>query len=596
MGLAIGMALVNICFPAWLAAMAAAPDGYYNSLRAKSGSELLSAVGAIGNGHAVISYGSDTWNAFRQTDVREIGGNEIWWDMYSNNIVYVPEHDALNLEHSVANSWWGGKNGSREAYSDLFLLNPSDQNANNKKSNNPPGEVADARLFDNGLFSVGTPVTGQGGGASSVFEPADEYKGDFARAYFYVFSTYKNLDWETDYVCDSDGTLKPWAVELLLKWHRDDPVDTRELNRNEAVYGIQGNRNPFIDYPTLAEYVWGSQKGNAFYPEKEPATEPEDRPDAPLFAGAWMRGVNTWEMRWWDGVRIPVEYAGGRLYMSIDGRDEYENTTGTIDVDPASDASERHVYKAHVTSLEGLRLSSPVATLTLSAADPSLPDYSLANWTRVTHDTPDPADGLYLFLSANTLHVMSVNGGTSKESFMPSAGFVRFDDEGRITELPVDAAVVELSTAGGKRRILIRDIYGQFKGGWNATAEKKMRLDASTYTPGTAEINADDEFLFTFEGDVGKLRFNASQPRFLNYQKSAQTPVYLYRFDSFGGLSGIGEVAAEPAWAVGVENGHLILPEGARVFDLNGREVTGGDLRRGVYIVTGEGHSTKIIL
>lgn len=48
-----------------------------------------------------------------------------------------------------------------------------------------------------------------------------------------------------------------WAITMLLKWHREDPVSEKEIKRNEAVYTIQKNRNPYIDYPVLAEFVWG---------------------------------------------------------------------------------------------------------------------------------------------------------------------------------------------------------------------------------------------------------------------------------------------------------------------------------------------------
>ena len=60
-------------------------------------------------------------------------------------------------------------------------------------------------------------------------------------------------------------TLKPWAVELLLKWHAQDPVSEKEIARNNAVYAIQGNRNPFIDYPRLADFVWGDSVDFSFH-------------------------------------------------------------------------------------------------------------------------------------------------------------------------------------------------------------------------------------------------------------------------------------------------------------------------------------------
>ena len=122
----------GICFAMGaFALMAEIPAEYYSVLEGKSGEALKLAVkeAAMPADFTVISYGSaagETWSAFEKTDVRVVGGDLIWRDMYSNRIVYVATgHDAMNIEHSVANSWWGGKNGSREAYSDLFHLNPS---------------------------------------------------------------------------------------------------------------------------------------------------------------------------------------------------------------------------------------------------------------------------------------------------------------------------------------------------------------------------------------------------------------------------------------------------------------------------------------
>jgi hypothetical protein len=120
--------------------------------------------------------------------------------------------------------------------------------------------------FDNGVTKVGYPVSGQGGGAQKVFEPADEYKGDFARTYFYMATCYQDYSWNYTYMVTSNTypTLNTWSINLLLKWSREDPVSDKETARNEAVYLIQNNRNPFIDFPELAEYIWGNKKGQAF--------------------------------------------------------------------------------------------------------------------------------------------------------------------------------------------------------------------------------------------------------------------------------------------------------------------------------------------
>jgi hypothetical protein len=152
--------------------------------------------------------------------------------------------------------------------------------ANSAKSNFPLGVVGSSFIFDNGVSRVGQNTFP--GYSGTVFEPAGEYKGDFARTYMYMVTCYEDyaMDWR------STGTqsmlyqntypvFRPYAVNLLLKWHREDPVSEKEKNRNNAVYEIQQNRNPFIDYPQLAEFIWGNQKGQAWTPEAT-GTETEE--------------------------------------------------------------------------------------------------------------------------------------------------------------------------------------------------------------------------------------------------------------------------------------------------------------------------------
>lgn len=582
-----------------LTAVGEVPENYYSTLDGKPGEALVNAIRALSEGHAVVTYNTKTWNAFEKTDVRMVNGREAWWDMYSNNLVYLPEHAALNIEHSVANSWWGGKKGSTEAYSDLFHLNPSDQNANNKKGNYPPGEVTDARLLDNGLLRIGTPATGQGGGASSVFEPADEYKGDFARAYFYVFTAYSGLNWDSEYayVYDGEGSLAPWAVELLLKWNREDPVDSKEISRNEEIYLLQNNRNPFIDYPGLAEYIWGEKQGSVFSLSAESVAVATDRPEAPVFEATRLTGVNTYALRWWDGYVQKISHTSGTLMVSIDGG-TYRESDGMVEIDPAFTRDDYHLIKAYtVAEVDGRELRSSVSTLDMLARDPSGTDYSGARWDRVSDQAAfTPEQGPFLILSSNTLHTMSAKGGTTSTPFMESAGFVEFDSDGHLTELPADAAVVEFESAGsGKYRVMIHDIYGNYLGSWNSTAKNKMRLESDTYTPGTGAVGAEGEFIFTFDA-FGSLQFNKTQPRFQNYE-SKQTPVFLYKFRDFnGGWSGIGNVCEDTPWGVGVDGDNIITDGETVIYDLSGRRVDGSRLGHGVYIVTGRGESTKIVL
>lgn len=246
-----------------IVATAEIPAGYYAGLNGKKDAALKTAAYNIINPHTEVSSYSDLPKYFQKTDVRP--GGERWWEMYSNEIFYLPSFTGMNREHSVPKSWWGGSS-STPAYTDLNHLYPSEKDANSAKSNYPLGEVA-TTTFDNGVSKVGSPVSGQGGGATKVYEPDDEYKGDFARTYFYVATCYQTLTWKYTYMFQQGEypTLNAWSQELLLKWHRQDPVSQKEIDRNEQVYLFQNNRNPFIDYPSLAEHIWGNKKGEVFY-------------------------------------------------------------------------------------------------------------------------------------------------------------------------------------------------------------------------------------------------------------------------------------------------------------------------------------------
>ena len=244
------------------------PQGYYDAAVNKSGNTLRVALHNIIKEHDTLSY-NDLWQAFYTTDMRT--DTDKIWDIYSDRPgsfpyyyfsfgssqcgSYSDEGDCYNREHSVPNSWFGGS--VAPMYTDLFHLYPTDGYVNSKRGNLPIGKVTNATWTSTNGSKVGTSnISGYSG---QVFEPIDSFKGDFARTYFYMAVCYmdKNLGVETQSNF-SGGDLKPWAKQLLLQWAALDPVSQKEMDRNNAVYQLQHNRNPFIDHPELAEKIFGS--------------------------------------------------------------------------------------------------------------------------------------------------------------------------------------------------------------------------------------------------------------------------------------------------------------------------------------------------
>lgn len=267
-------------------------SGYYDMLEGKTREDLKAAAKESVMKHQTLKY-SDLPVYWIETDIypdlfKDANGNMCrrWWEMYSSEVYLIfPEHSAkqsfsawkMQREHAVPKSWWK-ENGDVEytsAYSDMWNLFPSDGAANQAKSNYPLGIVRDSS-FDNKVTRVGVPQPQYGGGSGKVFEPADEYKGDFARAYFYVATVYDDLPWTINYMFEKNPwpTLQTWAIDMLLEWSRQDPVSDKERTRNDAVERQQGNRNPFVDFPELAEYLWGARQAQIFRISEQKGLEP----------------------------------------------------------------------------------------------------------------------------------------------------------------------------------------------------------------------------------------------------------------------------------------------------------------------------------
>jgi endonuclease I len=283
------MKKILLLFLALSTAMAAIPDGYYDNASGLSGVALKAALHGIIDGHTVLSYTPGVWNAYQTTDLK---ANGKIWDMYSvyeytfetdQNSGSTPGSEGVdyNREHSWPQSFF---NKATPMVTDLFHVYPSDTYVNGKRSNYPYGEVSSASYTSTNGSKLGTARSGLGY-TGTVFEPIDDYKGDFARTYFYMATRYYTedgswLDWAM-----ADGVeLKQWAIDMLLQWHENDTVSTKEINRNDAIYALQYNRNPFIDHPEYVSYIWEGQTPNELI---APVANEANNIDSSSFTANW---------------------------------------------------------------------------------------------------------------------------------------------------------------------------------------------------------------------------------------------------------------------------------------------------------------------
>ena len=270
---------------------AASLPAYYEDLQGKSGKSLFDAVHVVAKeGYSSLGY-DGLWGAYKKTDMRDNGKI---WDMYSDCSwtvgsdqcgSYSSECDCYNREHSIPKSWFGGSKSGPGC--DIFQVVPTDGYVNNRRSNYAFGEVSSASYtYDGAKLGSAKSITITGGNtiagntgtsvscSGTVFEPRDEYKGDFARGYFGTMIKWANGDYtafttgdgskifSSNYSTGAFGLTK-YGVALLMKWHRQDPVSQKEVDRNNGIQQTQGNRNPFIDYPYLAEFIWGEKAGES---------------------------------------------------------------------------------------------------------------------------------------------------------------------------------------------------------------------------------------------------------------------------------------------------------------------------------------------
>lgn len=502
-----------------LLSQAQAPSGYYSAAKGKTGYALKTALFSIVADHTARSY-DNLWTDFRTTDMREDGKV---WDMYSATTNfsfgtdqagnYKKEGDKYNREHSFPKSWF---NDAKPMYTDLMHLVPSDGYVNGRRSNYPYGETKSPTYTSNQGWSKLGPCS-VSGYSGTVFEPNDEYKGDFARIYFYMATAYEDqiASWSSPMLSNNKNTAyASWALQMLLRWAQQDPVSQKEIDRNNAIYGIQHNRNPFVDFPGLEQYVWGDKKTTPFNPDDFEAgggSEQPVTPNDPVFspAGGYVA----------EGTEVTVTCTteGAYIYYALNGGEEqcaYPPVKFTINEETTISAYAQLGDKKSSTVSATYKVSNNAGI------------YGENDFIPVTSATQLIPGGNYLIVCPSKSRALAETN-TDVRSYAE----IEFNDNGSITtSVNEDGAPRALLLGGSEGHWTFFDAVEHTYLGLNTNGNKLNALASEDSDNAQWSINFTSTGMADIENNYYEgryIRYNSSAPRFACYT-STQTLVALY--------------------------------------------------------------------
>jgi endonuclease I len=232
-----------------------APEGYYDAVAGLESEALKQQLQDItSRGHTPMGYAA-TRDVLAQIHEDPANTNNVI-TVYARKSVPKKDEDDWNREHVLPQSY--GAKGGDYARSDLHNLFPSIIEINDLRGNLPFDESDDSSRIPRGAKLCSYD--------NDSWEPPDEVKGDLARAVFYMDVRYDGSDSPEDIsvaeeAAPEDGRFA--KLSTLLQWHTQDPVSEEERKRNNQVFSVQGNRNPFIDQPGFVESIYGNKSSSA---------------------------------------------------------------------------------------------------------------------------------------------------------------------------------------------------------------------------------------------------------------------------------------------------------------------------------------------
>lgn len=296
---------------------------YYKGANGLKGAALKTKLSTIIINPKNVGY-DGLWEAYKKTDTRPDGYVRDWYSNATNYRhitdkagTYSDEGDCYNREHTVPQAWFTGSG----VKSDIVHVVPTDGKINGYRSDHPFGEVGNTySQSKNGYSKWGKARSGLGF-SETVFEPNDEIKGDLARIYFYMVTRYpESKSWGNSVFANTASGLTEWTLNMMMRWSREDPVDAREIARNNAVFEVQGNRNPYVDYPGLEEYTWGDKTDVAFSYNNYGGDVIETiyQPTFSPAGGSYTGSVE---------VTLTTSTAGADIYYTTDGSEATASST-----------------------------------------------------------------------------------------------------------------------------------------------------------------------------------------------------------------------------------------------------------------------------
>ena len=544
------------------------PNGsktYYQDANGKSGEALKTALHNIIKIHTQINYKTGLIEAYKNTDTRADGYVRDWYSKttnYTHDVdkagSYSKEGDCYNREHSVPASWFSN---AYPMYSDIVHVVPTDGYVNNRRSNYPFGETnGETYKSNNGYCKLGKcTVSGYTG---DVFEPGDDVKGDFARIYFYMVTCYEDkiASWVNNATADDvfDGKtypgLKSWYLNLMFKWSKQDPIDAVEIARNNAVKEEQGNRNPFVDYPGLEDYIWGDKKTVAFSYDNYDGSSTGKQFVTMLFSPTSVTAILgenfTAPTLTINPSGLAVTYSSSNTSVAT-----VDASTGAVTIKAVGTTT----ITASFAGNDNYYANSASYTLTVTkqgGGDEPTPSGN-GSFTKVTSASQLVAGYEYILVAETSKQVMNTTStgkyfGNTAVSISNST--VEYNDEMLVLTLNGNSGAWSFMNGG---QYLV------------CAGEKSVNMGSTSFT---WTISTSD---FSVNSGNYTMKYNTSNPRFTTYKPSSggvETAVLYYRIPKttlLGDVNGDGEVTIADVTALVI----ILLGKDTAAYNLEAADV-----------------------